>query len=152
MSRRTARIGEAIRETVSTTVLFELNDPRVKNVTVTGAEVTGDLRQAKVFVSVMGDDKQRSLAMHGLQSARGFLQRKVAQRLDIRYVPILEIVEDDSVKKSLEIARILREVLPEGEGAAEGAADGGAADGGAPPTGDDEDAEEDFDDTPGEEE
>lgn len=112
MSRRTERVSEAIREVVSEAVLFELKDPRVQGVTVTGAQVTGDLRNAKVFVSIMGEEVQRRLAMAGLKNARGFLQRKVADRLDTRYTPILTIVEDDSVKKSLEMSRLLREVLP----------------------------------------
>lgn len=112
MSRRTERVAEAIREVVSHTILFELSDPRVKGVTVLGAQVTGDLRNAKIFVSIMGDEKERSLSLHGLKSARGFLQRKVAERLDTRFTPVLEIVEDDSVKRSLEISRLLKEVLP----------------------------------------
>ena len=77
-SRRMERASEAIREIVSTTVLFGLRDPRVKNVTVLGAEVAQDLRAAKIFVTVMGDAKAQSLAMHGLNSARGFIQSKVA--------------------------------------------------------------------------
>ena len=75
-SRRMERAAEAIRETVSTTVLFGLRDPRVKNVTVLGAEVTSDLRGAKIFVTIMGDAKAQSLAMHGLNSAKGFIQAK----------------------------------------------------------------------------
>lgn len=115
MSRRTERVSEAIREVVSQAVLFELKDPRVQGVTVTGAQVTGDLRHAKVFVSIMGEEGKRRLALAGLKNARGFLQRKVADRLDTRYTPILSIVEDDSVKKSLEMSRLLREVLPPSE-------------------------------------
>lgn len=112
MSRRTERVSEAIREVAATAILFELHDPRVTGVTVTKAEVTGDLRHAKVFVSIMGDEKTRRLTMAGLKSARGFLQRKIANRLETRYTPIVDIVEDESVKKSLEIARVLKEVLP----------------------------------------
>lgn len=111
-SRRTLKVAEAIRETVSTLVLFELRDPRVKNVTVLGVEASPDLRSAKVFVSVMGDEKAQSLAMHGLTSARGFLQSKIAERIDLRYTPILSFVLDQGIKKSIEAARILREVLP----------------------------------------
>lgn len=112
MSRRTQRVAEAIREVAATAILFELKDPRVQGVTVTRAEVTGDLRHAKVFVSLMGDEKVQRLTMSGLRSARGFLQRKIAERLDTRTTPHVEIEIDQSVKKSLEIARVLREVLP----------------------------------------
>src|SRR5688500_18788504 len=101
-SRRTARIAEAIRETVSSTVLFDLRDPRIKNVTVIGADVAPDLRSAKVYVSVMGDAKTQALSMHGLDSARGYLQSKVADRLQTRYTPILKFVLDQGIKKIIE--------------------------------------------------
>ena len=109
-SRRTARIAEAIRETVSSTVLFDLRDPRIKNVTVISADVAPDLRSAKVYVSVMGDEKTQALSMHGLNAARGYVQSKVADRLQTRYTPILKFVLDQGIKKSIEASRILREL------------------------------------------
>jgi ribosome-binding factor A len=115
MSRRVARVSEAVRQVLSQAILFEMNDPRVRDVTITGAEVSGDLRHAKLFVSIMGDETRRHLVMAGLKSARGFLQRKVAQRLELRYTPVLEIVEDEGVKRSLEMSRVLGEVLPRAE-------------------------------------
>ena len=111
-SRRAERAAEAIRETVSLTVLFGLRDPRVKNVTVLGAEVTADLRAAKIFVTIMGDAKAQSLAMHGLNSAKGFIQAKVADRLQTKYTPVISFVLDPSVKKSIEVSRMLQAVLP----------------------------------------
>lgn len=93
-------------------ILTELKDPRVRNVTVTYVEVTADLRAAKVHVSIMGDDTQQRLTLHGLQNAAGFLQAKLNDRIDMRYTPRLEFVLDLGVKKSIEIARILRQVLP----------------------------------------
>jgi ribosome-binding factor A len=110
-TRRLAKAAEAIRETVSSTILFELRDPRVKNVTVLGAEAAPDLRTAKVFVSVMGDAKQQSLCLHGLESARGFIQAKLADRLQTRYTPVLKFVLDPAVKRSVETSRLLREAL-----------------------------------------
>lgn len=112
-SRRTLKVAEAIRETVAVQILFGLKDPRVKNVTVLGVKASGDLRHAKVYVSVMGDEKTQALTMHGLHSARGFLQSKIADELNLRYTPILEFVLDQGVKKSIETSEILREVLPE---------------------------------------
>jgi ribosome-binding factor A len=111
-SRRVLKVAEAIREVVGMTILTELRDPRVHDVTVTHVEVTPDLRQAKVHVSVMGDEKTQQLAIYGLQHAAGFLQSKVGSRIETRYTPKLQFVLDLGVKKSLEIARILREVLP----------------------------------------
>jgi ribosome-binding factor A len=75
-------------------------------------EVSGDMRTAKVYVSIMGDEKKQTLGLRGLQSAAGFLQAKVANRIDTRYTPRLAFVLDQGVKKSLEVNRILREVLP----------------------------------------
>jgi ribosome-binding factor A len=111
-SRRTAKVAEAVREQVSTTILFGLKDPRVKNVTVTRVEVSSDLRSAKVYVSVMGDEKAQRLTLRGLESARGFLQAKLAERVQIRYTPILHFQLDQGVKRSIEASRLLREVLP----------------------------------------
>ena len=110
-SRRTAKLAQAIREVVSSTILFQLKDPRVKNVTVTHVEVSGDLRNAKIYVSIMGDERVQSLSMHGLNSARGFLQSKVADRLQTRYTPILKFMLDDGVKRSFETSRLIDQAL-----------------------------------------
>lgn len=111
-SRRVLKVAEAIRETVSLAILTELRDPRVRDVTVTYVEVSGDLRHAKVHISVMGDERKESLVLHGLESSGGFLQRKVADRLDTRYIPHLRFVIDKGVKHSLAVAQILEQVLP----------------------------------------
>ena len=108
-SHRLARVSEAIREVAANAILFEIKDPRVKNVTVTRAEVSADLQHAKVFVSIMGTEKEQQLSMHGLKSAAGFVQTKVADRLTTRYVPHITFVLDEGVKKSIEIARLIRE-------------------------------------------
>ncbi len=118
-TRRMAKASEAIRETVSTTILFELKDPRVKNVTVLRAEAAGDMKTAKVYVSVMGDPKKQSLCMHGLESARGFIQSKLADRLQTRYTPILTFILDPGVQMSAITSRLLKGLdiapLPAGE-------------------------------------
>ena len=111
-SRRTAKVAQAVLESVSSAILFGLKDPRVRNVTVVRVDVKPDIRSAKVYVSIMGDEKTRSLSMRGLNSARGYLQAKVADRLQTRYTPVLKFVLDDSVKKSMEVSRIISEVLP----------------------------------------
>lgn len=110
-SRRLAKAAEAIRESVSSTILFELKDPRVKNVTVLRAEAAPDLRTAKVYISVMGTVKEQRLCLHGLESARGFIQAKLADRLQTRYTPVLKFILDPSVKRSIEASRLLRDVL-----------------------------------------
>jgi ribosome-binding factor A len=103
-----------IREVVSTAILFELRDPRIQNVTVLGADVSPDLRYATVRISVMGDEKSAALTMHGLASAKGYLQSKVAEYIKSRYTPELRFVLDDTVLKSVATSAILRDVLPAG--------------------------------------
>jgi ribosome-binding factor A len=111
-SRRVQKAAEAIREVVSMAILTELKDPRVQDVTVTYVEVSPDMRQAKIHVSIMGDETRQNLSLRGLQNAAGFLQTKVAKRIDTRYTPRLVFVLDLGVKHSIEISRILQSVLP----------------------------------------
>src|SRR5438270_7601375 len=106
-SHRSLRVAEAIREVVSQAILFEVADPRVKAVTVLRAEVTGDLRNATVWVSIMGTEAEQKLAMRGLQHAAGFLQARVAARLQTRFTPALAFKLDDSVKKSIAMSRLI---------------------------------------------
>ena len=112
MSRRLLKAAEAIRGVVSMAILTEVRDPRVKNVTVVGVEVLPDMKSAKVFVSIMGSEKEQQLALSGLQNSAGFLQKKIAERIESRYTPRLTFIMDKGVKASLEVNRILREVLP----------------------------------------
>jgi ribosome-binding factor A len=94
-SRRLLKAAEAIREVVSMAILTELRDPRVQGVTVTSVEVAPDMREA---------------ALKGLARSAGFLQARIADRIDTRYTPRLQFVLDTGVKKSLEVARILAEL------------------------------------------
>src|SRR5438067_601522 len=96
-SHRSLRIAQAIREVVSSAILFEVADPRVRAVTVLRVEVAGDLRTATVFVSIMGSEAEQNRAMQGLQHAAGFLQSRVAARLQTRFTPVLSFKRDDSV-------------------------------------------------------
>ena len=113
-SRRTLKAAEAIREVVAMAILTDIKDPRVRNATVTRVEVSGDMRYAKVFISVMGDETQEQLTLRGLQSAAGYLQAKCAKRIDTRYTPRLQFQIDDGVKNSIEITQLLKEIFPDG--------------------------------------
>jgi ribosome-binding factor A len=117
MSRRLLKAAEAIREVVSMAILTELRDPRVKNVTVVSVDMAPDMKSAQVNISIMGDEKQQALTLSGLQNSAGFLQRKIADRIEARYTPRLTFVIDKGVKNSLEVLRILNEVLPKQESA-----------------------------------
>lgn len=104
-------------------ILTQVRDPRVKHVTVTAVEMDPDMRAATVHVSVMGSPAQEQLALRGLASSAGFLQSLIADRIETRYTPRLKFKLDAGVKRSIEIARVLGEVLPPAEPAAETAAD-----------------------------
>src|SRR5580658_1661792 len=110
-THRLARVSEAVREVASETILFEVRDPRVKMVTVTRAEVSGDLQHAKVYVSIMGSEKEQQLTMHGLRHAAGFIQSKLADRLQTRFTPVIQFVLDEGVKRSIEMTRLINEAL-----------------------------------------
>ena len=110
-THRLARVAEAVREVASETILFELRDPRVKGVTVTRAEISGDLQHAKVYVSLMGSPAEQKLTMHGLRHAAGYVQSKLASRLQTRFTPTVRFIEDEGVKKSIEMTRLLNEAL-----------------------------------------
>ncbi len=142
-SRRLLKAARAIREVVSTSVLYEMNDPRVRDVTVTRVEVMEDMRMAKVYVSIRGDEAKQNLTLHGLRSAAGFLQAKVAQRIETRYTPKLVFIIDEGVKKSLEVMRLLKEVLPPAEDAEQEADDTDADDSAGDGSADDVSAEQD---------
>src|SRR5271165_6118013 len=96
-THRLARVSEAVREVASETILYELRDPRVKMVTVTRAEVSGDLQHAKVYVSIMGTDKEQMLTLRGLRQASGFVQARLAKRLQTRFTPVVSFVLDEGV-------------------------------------------------------
>ena len=94
-------------------ILADLKDPRIEGVTVTFVEVSPDMRNAKVHVSIMGDEASQRLCLHGLRSAAGYLQQKISKRIDARYIPRVRFEIDEGVKKSIAIAKMLGDVLPE---------------------------------------
>lgn len=94
-------------------ILTEVRDPRVKDVTVTRVEMDPDMRSATVHVSVMGSPARGQLALRGLARAAGFLQSRIAERIETRYTPRLRFELDGGVKHAIEIARVLADVLPD---------------------------------------
>ena len=114
-SRSVLKAAQAIREVVSMAIITDLKDPRIRDVTVTLVEVSPDMRQAKVNVSVMGDQTKQDLCLRGLQNSAGFLQQKVGKRVDTRYTPRLQFVLDKGIQHALMVTRILEDVLPKQE-------------------------------------
>ena len=124
-SRRLLKAAEAVREVVSMAILTSVRDPRVKDVTVTRVEMAPDMRSATVHVSVMGSPAKQELALRGLASSAGFLQSKINERIETRYTPRLQFKIDGGVQRSIEMARILGELVP--DGVEEGGEEGGHA-------------------------
>jgi ribosome-binding factor A len=111
---RMRRVDEAMREVLSGAITSELKDPRVGFVTVTAVETTTDLRQARVYVSVLGADAVRRRSLDGLRSAHGYLQRRVAEELHLKHTPTLEFAYDDTTDRGQRIQELLdREAGPQ---------------------------------------
>ena len=108
------RVNEAVREVVSAHT-SELKDPRIGFVTVTSVDTSPDLRYARVYVSVLGDEPARERALEGLNSSRGFLQAKVGEELRMKRTPTLRFEYDPSVELGIRLGRLIDEVAPEDE-------------------------------------
>ncbi len=115
MSRRTERINALLREELSELVQRGVKDPRVTGlVSITAVEVTKDLSQAKVHVSVYGTPEERASVLVGLTSAASFFRRELRQRLDLRWIPDLVFVADTSIERGARVLELMRQ-LDEGE-------------------------------------
>ena len=106
-SDRLRRVNEAMREVLSGAITTELKDPRVGFVTVTAVETSADLRHARVFVSVLGNPGERRRTLKALDSAHGFLQRRVAAELRIKNTPQLQFIYDDTADREMRISELL---------------------------------------------
>jgi ribosome-binding factor A len=107
MADRMRRVNEAVREVVSARLAEGLRDPRIGFVTVTSVDTSPDLRQARVYVSVLGTDDERAATMAGLESAHGVLQQAVARELRLKHTPTLQFVFDESIHRGMRITELL---------------------------------------------
>lgn len=107
MTRRTDRMSDLVRAELSDLILREIKDPRIRLVSLTGVEVTSDLRRAVVRVSALGDDAQREGAVEALRHARGFLRTELAHRLRTRVTPELVFELDRGAEHSQKISDLL---------------------------------------------
>ena len=109
--RRADRVAEAIREEVATFLANDAKDPRISRlVTVTGVEVTRDLRHAKVFVSVMGSDAEKKETFDGLESVAGHLRSRVGRALHLRLAPEIVFKPDESIARASRIEDLLARI------------------------------------------
>ena len=106
---RMRRVNEAIREVLSTRIAEGLKDPRIGFVTVTAVDTSPDLRNARVFVSVLGDDEERGETLAGLGSAHGVLQGRIAAELHLKRTPTLQFLYDESIDRGMRITELLDE-------------------------------------------
>ena len=107
MADRMRRVNEAVREVVSARLAEGLRDPRIGFVTVTSVDTSPDLRHARVYVSVLGDEDELAATLDGLESAHGLLQQAVARDLRMKHTPTLEFVFDESIDRGMRITELL---------------------------------------------
>ena len=112
---RIEKLQELIKQEVGKMLLTDIKDPRIGFVTVTEVEMTGDLREAKIFVSIMGNDEQIKSSWEGLQSALGFIRREIGKRIKIRFTPEISFELDKSLDYSEHIQKLLLKVKKEEE-------------------------------------
>ncbi|GGF97120.1 30S ribosome-binding factor RbfA [Paenibacillus aceti] len=110
---RTGRVGEEIKKELSVLIQRELKDPRIGFVTVTGVEVTNDLSQAKVYLSVFGDEEKKKDTLKGLEKATGFLRTEIGKRIRLRHTPELIFKIDESIAYGSRIEKLLDEISDE---------------------------------------
>lgn len=106
-SGRMRRVDEAVREVLSDGIATQLHDPRVGFVTVTGVKTSSDLRHARVYVSVLGNEDAREATLAGLRSAHGFLQGLLASELKLKHTPALTFSYDESIDRGMRISHLL---------------------------------------------
>ncbi len=111
--RRERRVGELLKEEISKIIRREVKDPRIGFVSVTDVEVSGDLRHAKVFVSVYGDEQEKKDTMAGLKKATGFIRKLVGDRVKIHHTPEILFRYDDSIEHGVYISKLIKEVRNE---------------------------------------
>lgn len=110
MSLRSNRVGEQMKKELSEIIGRKLKDPRIGFVTVTDVAVTGDLQQATVYISVLGDQKQREDTLKGLETAKGFMRSEIGQRIRLRKTPELLFEFDESIDYGNRIETLISQI------------------------------------------
>ena len=105
---RTIRVGDQIMKEVADILLRKLRDPRVKHVTLTGIQVSKDLRHAKIFYSVIGEKTDIRMTQKGLDSARGFIKREIGFRLELKHIPDIVFKHDPTLEKTDDLERLFK--------------------------------------------
>lgn len=116
---RVEKVQQAIQHEISNMLLLDVKDPRIRFVTVTGVEMTDDMSQAKIFVSLYGSEEEQAEAWKALNKARGFLRTEIAKRIRLRFAPELLLEKDASLAYGAHIEDILRQIRREDAAVAE---------------------------------
>ena len=106
--KRSDRVGDLLLELISELLAREVNDPRIGPVTLTGVEVSGDLKHAKIYFSLLTGSEGKAEVLAGLKSASGFIRGRVAKQLKLRLVPTIEFVYDDTEERARRIEDLLK--------------------------------------------
>jgi ribosome-binding factor A len=107
--KRSDRVADLLLELVSELLAREVNDPRIGGVTLTGAEVSGDLKHAKIYFNLLTGSEGKAEALAGLKSAAGFIRGRVARQLKLRLVPTIEFLYDDTEERARRIDELLNQ-------------------------------------------
>ncbi|PFP30696.1 ribosome-binding factor A [Bacillus sp. AFS073361] len=110
MSHRANRVGEQMKKELGDIIGRKIKDPRIGFVTVTDVEVTGDLQQAKVYISVLGDEEQRENTLKGLAKAKGFIRTEIGHRIRLRKTPEIIFEWDESIDYGNRIDTLLHQL------------------------------------------
>jgi len=113
--RRPERLAGALKEEISEVVGYELDDPELQNATVTDVELSPDLRDAKVYVLINGEEPEIKRTLKHLQNAAGFVRQQVALNLDLRFAPHVHFARDTAEENAARVGRLLNELSGNGE-------------------------------------
>ena len=111
--KRVRRVSELLKQEISQIIRREVKDPRIGFVSITDVEVSGDLRHAKVFISVYGSDQEKDETMDGLKDAQGYIRRLVGERITTYHTPEIIFRYDDSIEHGVYMSKLIDEVREE---------------------------------------
>lgn len=110
MNRKKDRLEHTIRIIISDIFLKEISDPRIGFITVSSCELSSDLKHAKIFVSIYGDEKEKKRGMEGVKSATKYVQELLAKRIKAKNVPFIEFILDESIEKAIKLTKLIEDI------------------------------------------
>lgn len=110
VSIRVHKVAEQMKKEIASIIEHQTKDPRIGFITITNVELSNDLRHAKVYFSSLGNDEEQKRSLEGLEKAKGFIRKEVAQRINLRYVPEILFRIDSSIEHGVKISKILSQI------------------------------------------